>query len=156
MNQMKPKGNTVTDVANLFENQGGPSAKSLLVDVGDEFVGIVQGPAVKLQTKNYDDDQPAYWDDEKQNPKMAWAINLMVNGELRTLWAPIPSDVCVKFLAAVKATKSTNVAEGGKLRVKLVDTEAVKLKNGKKGNPKKIHEVEYTPPALDEDVPFDV
>jgi hypothetical protein len=143
-------------VANLFENQGGPSAKSLLVDVGDSFTGIVQGPAVKLQTKGYTTDQPAYWDEEKQNPKMAWAINLMVDGELRTLWAPIPSDVCVKFLKAVKATGSTNVAEGGKLTVKLVGTEPVTLKNGKKGNPKKLHEVTYIPPALDEDVPFDV
>lgn len=143
-------------VANLFENQGGPSAKSLLVDVGDEFEGVVQGPAVKLQTKNYDDDKPAFWDEEQKNPKMAWAINLMVNGELRTLWAPIPSDVCVKFLAAVKATGSTNVAEGGTLKVKLAATEPVKLKNGKKGNPKKIHEVTYTAPEVDEDVAFEV
>jgi hypothetical protein len=144
-------------VANLFENQGGPSAKSLLVEVGDEFTGIVQGPAVKLQTKNYDDDTPAYWDEEKKNPKMAWAINLMIGEELRTLWAPIPSDVCVKFLAAVKAQNATNVAEGGILTVKLAATEPVKLKNGKKGNPKKIHEVTYKAPALDEeDVPFSV
>jgi hypothetical protein len=143
-------------VANLFENQGGPSAKSLLENVGDEFTGIVQGPAVKLQTKDYITGEPAFWDEEKTSPKLAWAINLMIGEELRTLWAPIPSDVCVKFLAAVKEQKVTNVAEGGKLTVKLVGTEPVTLKNGRKGNPKKLHAVTYEAPALDEDVPFDV
>lgn len=144
----------MTEPENLFESQGGPSAKSLLTKVGDEFSGVVQGPAVKLQTKNYDDDTPAFWDEAKQNPKLAWAINLMVNGELRTLWAPIPSDVQQKFLAAVKVTGNKNVAEGGTLKVKFVGEESVKLKNGKKGNPKKIHEVVYTPPT--EEVPFDL
>jgi hypothetical protein len=157
---VKPKGNKVTEALDLFEKQGGPSAKTLLKKIGDSFTGKVLGPAVELQTKDFDTEEPAFWPakgNEEPKPKMAHVVNLDIDGETYSLWCPIPSDIDAKFLAAVKATKRKNVEEGGELTVKLTGEE--KRKDGKKGFPKKLHEVVYVPPVLDlsdEEVPFKV
>jgi hypothetical protein len=147
----------VTEQLDLFEKTGGPSAKTLLKAIGDEFTGTVQGPAVKLQTKDFDTEEPAYWPakgNQEPQPKMAHVVNLTVNGDTYSLWCPIPSDLNTKFLAAVKDAGARNVQEGGTLTVKFTGEE--KRGGGKKGYPKKLHEVTYTPPALDEDEPFEV
>jgi len=147
----------VTETLDLFEKQGGPSAKTLLKAVGDSFTGTVQGPAVKLQTKDFDTEEPAFWPakgNQEPQPKMAHVVNLDINGETYSLWCPIPSDLNSKFLAAVKEAGVRNVAEGGTLTVKFIGEEP--RQGGKKGYKKKLHEVTYSPPALDEDVPFDV
>jgi len=147
----------MTEALDLFEKQGGPSAKTLLKAVGDEFTGKVLGPAVKLQTKDFDTDEPAFWpakEGQQPQPKLAHVVNLEIDGETYSLWCPIPSDLNSKFLAAVKEEGVKNVAEGGTLTVKLTGTE--KRKGGKKGYDKKLHEVTYSAPGLEEDVPFKV
>jgi hypothetical protein len=139
----------------LFEKQGGPSAKTLLKAKGDSFTGKVLGSAVKLQTKDFDTEEPAFWPakgNQEPQPKMAYVVNLDIDGETYSLWLPIPSDINAKFLAAVKEAGARNVAEGGTLTVKLVGEE--KRKDGKKGFPKKLHEVTYVAPDLEE-TPFD-
>jgi hypothetical protein len=147
----------VTEQLDLFEKTGGPSAKTLLKAIGDEFTGKVLGPAVKLQTKDFDTEEPAFWPakgNQEPQPKMAHVVNLEIDGETYSLWCPIPSDLNSKFLAAVKAAGAKNVAEGGTLTVKFTGEE--KRKDGKKGFPKKLHDVTYSAPELEEDVPFKV
>ena len=150
----------MTEALDLFEKQGGPSAKTLLKKKGDEFTGKVLGPAVKLQTKDFDTEEPAFWpakEGQEPQPKLAHVVNLEIDGDVYSLWCPIPSDLNTKFLAAVKAAKVKNVEEGGELTVKLVGEEP--RANGKKGYPKKLHEVKYVAPVLDlsdEEVPFNV
>jgi hypothetical protein len=156
MTPSETKGNKMPEL-DLFEKQGGPSAKTLLKKIGDSFTGEVQGPAVELQTKDFDTEEPAFWPakgNEEPKPKLAHVINLTIDGETYSLWCPIPSDLDAKFLAAVKKSGNRNVAAGGKLTVKLVGEE--KRKDGKKGFPKKLHEVTYSAPDLEEDVPFKV
>lgn len=142
------KGNTVAD--DLFENEGGPSAKSLLKAKGDKFTGRVLGPAKKIQTKDFDTEEPAFWPakgNEEPKPKLAHVINLDINGEIRSLWCPIPSDLNAKLLDALRNAEVRNVEADGFLTVELVGEEP--RKGGKKGYAKKLHAVTYVKPAYD-------
>lgn len=81
---------------------------------------------IRLQTEQRDPDKP---DDDGVR-------TIYVKGQLKTA-----------VIAAMRGLDHNVPRKGGVMRVTLTGLEPVKLKNGKPGNDKKIHEVKYRAPA---------
>jgi hypothetical protein len=101
----------------------------------------------KIQGKEFGTENPATWPDGK--PKYSAVINGTVDGEPRSVWAQIPSDLFIKLRDAQKEL-GRSVRDGDVLHIRFVKEEPTK------GSPKKIYAVKIdagTPSAKAED-PF--
>lgn len=98
-----------------------PKAKAISwsdAPVGAEITGVVDGPANKVHQRDYDTSEPMYWDDEKQKPRYQAVVNLTVDGEVRSLWAPIPSSL-FSAISSAQSKAGVKIAKGGTLTVRV-------------------------------------
>lgn len=135
-------------------NAGAPSAK--FPTIGTTIAGTVLGAEI-MQQRDFDTDEPAWWDAAKTQPKNQLVITLRTaerdvanptdNGDRRLF-------VKGKMLAAVKkATASNRLAQGGELAV----TYSADLpKTNPKFNAPKDYTATYTPPPAGWTPPVDV
>jgi hypothetical protein len=131
---------------------GGEKTPSLSwkdVPVGTVFVCEIQEPAKLLQSRDFTTNEPAYWDDAKQNPVMSAVLNVQVMagphsvGEARSIWAQVPSNLFVALKEAQK-TAGAPFAPGGLLRLEFTGEKP----HEKKGfNPIKQYSAKYKPPV---------
>lgn len=98
-------------------------------------VQVTDGPK-KVQGKDFKTGDPAVWPDG--NPKYSAVINGTVDGEPRSVWAQIPSDLFAKLKDAQKAL-GRSVRDGDTLAIKFTGEEPGS------GNPKKVYAVRITP-----------
>lgn len=98
-------------------------------------VQVTDGPK-KVQGKDFKTGDPAVWPDG--NPKYSAVINGTVDGEPRSVWAQIPSDLFAKLKDAQKAI-GRSVRDGDTLAIKFTGEEPGS------GNPKKVYAVKITP-----------
>lgn len=115
--------------------------------VGTTYEGILQGPAEKVQGKEFGTDEPAVWrnKDGTTSPKYSAVLRLKLtdSGEERSLWAVIPSAMFAALKdAQTKAGKAFE--EGGKLSVRFTGTEPAS-RPGLAA--KKLYAAKYEPPA---------
>ena len=89
----------------------------------------------KIQGKEFGTENPATWPDGK--PKWSAVINGTVDGEPRSVWAQIPSDLFIKLRDAQKEL-GRSVRDGDTLSIKFVKEEPTK------GSPKKVYAVKIT------------
>ena len=78
----------------------------------------VSEPARKVQQRNFDTDEPDFWPPNKDGspgkPKYAAVYNgVDENGENRSLWAPIPSDLFAKLSKHEEAYRAKGAPIGG-------------------------------------------
>ena len=124
---------------------GGESVPSLSfkdLPVGTTYTGIVLEEPQVVQARDYETGQPAFWPDGNQ--KKTIVIRLEVDGEERSLWAPIPS----AMKTAIAEAKGTNLIEKGGILAVRFDSEVPNAKNPRL-NPQKIYKARYTPPVKD-------
>ena len=107
--------------------------------VGTKYTGIVTEATKLVQGRDYESGDPATWPDG--NPKMVAVIELIVDGEERSLWAKKPGDLFTRLQEAQKKAGS-RILPGGKLEVEFIGEEANKNPRLK---PTKLHRVTYTP-----------
>jgi hypothetical protein len=132
------------------------------VKVGGEFILRVTEPATLVQGRDYDTSQPAYWDEEKTQPKMCAVITgRVINGpnsvgEHRSVWAKKPSSLFVA-IAEAQAKAGVRIAKDGILHIKFAGE--TKHEN-KRFNAIKNYTAEYTAPdplssdEEDEETPY--
>jgi hypothetical protein len=102
-------------------------------------------PAKSLQSTDFETGEPAFWDAEKQRPKMAAVINVKVLegphsvGEDRSIWAQIPSNL---FMALKEAQSKAEArfAPGGLLQIRFAGT---KKHENPRFSPIKQYEAQY-------------
>lgn len=125
-----------------------PSAK--FGSKGARVAGRVVRDAVEVQQRDFDTNEPLFWEDGNKR------MQLVVTVDTGNIDPTIEDDdgeraIYVKgqMLAATKKalrkTRSKWINQGGYFAVTLIDEEP--LPKGKRGNPKKIYDVEYEPPA---------
>ena len=123
--------------------------------IGATITGTVEGPAAKVQAKDFETGEPAKWPDG--NPKYSAVVNFTVDGELRSLWAIIPSAL-FKALADAQSAAGKKFDKGGKLTVRYTGDKPNE-KNPRLA-PAKQFAAKYEPPtesdpwATDDEPPF--
>lgn len=98
-------------------------------------VQVTDGPK-RVQGKDFKTGDPAVWPDG--NPKYSAVINGTVDGEPRSIWAQIPSDLFAK-LKAGQQQLGRSVRDGDTIAIKFTGEEPGS------GNPKKVYAVKITP-----------
>ena len=82
-----------------FDRQSAPSVSFKNAPIGTKASGIVTKRAETIQQRDYDDrSKLLFWDDG--NPKLVAVLPLRVDGEAKSLWAPIPSGMFAAISAA--------------------------------------------------------
>ncbi|HEX6827106.1 MAG TPA: hypothetical protein VF077_12385 [Nitrospiraceae bacterium] len=126
-----------------------PSLSWKNLPVHSTFRLTVLERAKALQSVDFESQKPAFWDEEKTNPKMCAVLNVRVEegphsvGELRSIWAQIPSNLFVALRDAQKAA-GAKFDEHGTLHLRFVGEQP----HEKKGyNPIKQYAAKYTPPV---------
>lgn len=117
--------------------------------IGTVFVCRVLEPAKLLHSRDFETNEPAYWDLEKTQPKMSAVINVTILdgphsvGEDRSIWAQKPSQL---FQAIAQAQKEAGaqIGEGGVLRLKFAGETP---HENKRYSPIKNYLAKYEPPA---------
>ena len=122
--------------------------------VGATVKGEVLKEPEARQSRDFDDNSPAFWDEGKTDPRMEVTILLSTaerdpdvpddNGD-RLVVLPKGSARANAVKAAVKASKSSGIEVGGMLTLTYVK-DGVKQK-GAKGFPPKEYSATYTPPT---------
>lgn len=144
--------NTAYQSSNDDPFSGGSKTPSLSwkgVPVGSVFTLKVLEPAKLLQSRNFDTNQPDYWDPEKTQPKMSAVVNVHVVagphsvGEDRSIWAQKPSSLFVAIADAQRAAGAM-IAAGGTLHLKF-DSETPHTNT--RYNAIKNYLAKYEPPA---------
>lgn len=118
-------------------------------DVTDGAVYVIEVEEVTpgVQQRNYDTDEPDWWDAEKTQPKLATVVRGTVlegpkdTGELRALWVAKPSQLFSQLRDAQK--ESGVIKKGSKVSIKLVRREQVE---GKKFQ-RNVYAVKHEAPA---------
>ena len=138
-----------------FDYEKIPSLSWKGLPPGSTFVLEVLEAAKSLQTTNFESQEPAFWDKEKQRPKMAAVIHVRVAsgphsvGEERNIWATIPSNLFVAIREALKKA-DTKAAPGGVLSLRFTG----EIPHEKPHmNAIKQYQAKYDPPATAAD-PF--
>ena len=91
--------------------------------IGSTFVLQVLEPAKLLHSRNFETNQPDYWDEEKTQPKMSAVVNVRVLdgphsvGETRSVWAQKPSNLFMA-IAQAQTEAGARIAPGGILRLR--------------------------------------
>lgn len=100
----------------------------------------VTDAAKKIQGKKYGTDLPAVWEnkDGTTSPKYSAVINGTVDGEPRSIWATIPSELFAKIAAAQKDV-GRSIQPGDTVAIKFTGEEPTA------GEPKKLYAVKITP-----------
>jgi hypothetical protein len=102
----------------------------------------VTGPAELVQGRDYDNNEPLFWEDGQ--PQMCAVVPVVLpSGEARALWCKKPSSLFLAVATAQKKADAGPLSAGGVLRITYVGEE--KNKNPRK-NPRKIYTAQYTPP----------
>lgn len=106
----------------------------------------------KIQGKEFGTENPAVWrnKDGTTSPKYSAVINGTVDGEPRSIWATIPSDLFAKLKAA-QTELGRSVRDGDTIAIKLTGEEPTT------GSPKKVYAVKITagvPAAAKANDPF--
>lgn len=125
-----------------------PSVK--FPELGSEMDGIIVREPEDRQARDYDSGKPAFWDDEKTQPKMETVIILAIDGEEHALYAS--GRMAYAISAAIRDAGADDLAVGGRLWVKHHE---LGEKKGK-GKPPKLYQAKYAPPAPrdDDEPPF--
>lgn len=116
---------------------------------GTSYTGIVRSVPKEVQSRDYKTGDPATWPDG--NKKMSVVIEVEINGETRSLWAPRPSAM---FAACAEAQKKAGapISPGGTITV--VFTHEIP-NDDPKMNAAKQYTVTYVPPnAFADEPPF--
>lgn len=118
--------------------------------VGTTYTGVVTEAPKLIQSRDFNTGEPAFWPvtrpGEQPNPKMSVVINLEVEGEPRSLWAPKPSAM---FAALAEAQKKAGakIEPGATLSVRFTGekahTDPDKIR--KKLPPQKLYEAKLIP-----------
>lgn len=87
---------------------------------GTKIGGRVVGAPKLVQQRDFNTKQPAWWDAEKTQPKMAVVTDLDVNGQTMSLWAKKPSALFAAINKAMNETGGAAIAVGDTLIVELV------------------------------------
>lgn len=122
--------------------QKAPSLSFKDAPIGTTYKGIITQRAQLVQSRDFETQEPAVWPDG--NPKMSVVIQLEVDGEARSLWAPKPSGMFAALVAAQKEAGAGTMQEGGTLWVKFTGTQP-NAKNPRL-NEAKIYACKYLPP----------
>jgi hypothetical protein len=127
------------------DGEGAPSLSFKDAPVGTSYTGIITEAPKVVQARNFDDGKPAFYDDG--NPKKTIVTNLDVDGEPRSLWAPIPSALKTALIDAQKAAGvfETGFEVGGTLTVTLVGE---KPNENSRLNAQKLYAATYVPPKV--------
>lgn len=80
---------------------------------------VVEAPKL-VQQRDFNTKQPAWWDAEKTQPKMAVVTAVDVNGTTMSLWAKKPSDLFAAINKAMNDTGGSAISIGDSLFVELV------------------------------------
>ena len=122
-------------------------------DVGTVYTGVVtEGPKL-VQSRDFESGEPAFWPakpGETPNPKMSVVINLEVDGEERSLWAPKPSAMFAA-LAAAQKDAGARIATGGTLSIKYTGDKP--NEKNPRLNPQKLYAARYAAPDPFGDAP---
>lgn len=118
--------------------------------IGKRVAGRVVRDAVEVQQRDFESGDPLFWDDGNKRMQLVVTVDTGVidptiehdDGE-RAIY--VKGQMLAAVKAALKKTRSREIREGGFFAVTLVREEP--LPKGKRGNPKKIYEAEYEPPA---------
>lgn len=130
-----------------------PSLSWKALPVGTVFTCEVLEPAKLLQSRDYESNQPKFWDEAKTQPVMAAVINVRVTagphsvGEDRSIWAQKPSSLFVALADAQKAA-GVRIARGGVLQLRFA---AETPHTNPRNNPIKNYQARYTPPVASPD-----
>lgn len=117
--------------------------------VGSVFVLEVLEPATLVQSRNFDTNEPDYWDEAKTQPKMSAVVKVRVRsgphsvGEERSIWAQKPSSMFAA-IAHAQVQSGARLAPGGVLSVRF-DSETPH--ENKRFNAIKNYVAKYEPPA---------
>jgi hypothetical protein len=90
---------------------------------GSTFTLEIVEPAKSLQSRDFATGELAFWDAEKTRPVMSAVLNVQVldgphsPGELRSIWAQIPSNMFIALKDAQKEAQAP-FAPGGRLQVR--------------------------------------
>lgn len=126
-----------------------PSLSWKNLPVNATFRLTILEQAKALQSVDFETQKPAFWDEEKTKPKMCAVLNVRVEagphsvGELRSIWAQIPSNLFIALRDAQKAAE-TKFAEGGTLHLRFIGEEPHKRKDW---NAIKQYQARYIPPT---------
>lgn len=129
-----------------FADDKAPALSFKDMPVGTAYVGTVTGLPKPVQSREFETGLPAVWPDG--NPKMSVVINLDVDDEPRSLWAPKPSAMFAAIVAAQKAA-GVRITLGGTLTVTYSGDKP--NATNPRLNPAKQYTVVYVPPADDTD-----
>lgn len=121
-----------------------PSVK--FAELNDEFDGVITQPPEDRQARDFDTGKPAFWDDEKTQPKMETRIILQAQDGVeyamyasgRLAWA---------ISAAIGDAGASDLEVGGRLWVKHHELGERKGK----GKPPKLYKSKYAPPKPRDD-----
>lgn len=133
---------------------GGSKTPSLSwkgLPIGSAFTLQVLEPAKLLHSRNFETNEPDYWDVEKTQPKMSAVVNVRVVsgphsvGEERSVWAQKPSDLFAA-IATAQQTAGSKIATGGTLHLRF---HAETPHENKRFSAIKHYQAKYEPPAAD-------
>lgn len=133
---------------------GGSSRTSSLswkgVAIGAVFTCEVLEPAKLLHSRNFETNEPDYWDPPTNTqPKQSAVVNVRVLsgphsvGEERSIWAQKPSNLFVA-IAQAQQTAGAKIAPGGTLHLKFAGE--IPHEN-KRYSPIKQYQAKYEPPT---------
>lgn len=108
--------------------------------VGTTVVCVIDGTSKLVQARDFETGKPAYWNDG--NPKMTAVIDVLVDGEPRSVWAPVSSNIH-KAIGAAQKNAGHTMTPGGTLTLRFVGE---KPNDNPRLNPQKLYEARYTPP----------
>lgn len=134
-----------------------PSVSWRDVQVGQTVTMVVSGPAKKVQSRDFETGQPAYWDEARTQPKYSAVVNGTVDGEDRAIWAQIPSALFAA-IGKAQADAGAKIDAGGTLRIQRTEDKP-NAKNPRL-NPAKQFIAKYEPPkadpfgSSDDEIPF--
>lgn len=123
-----------------------PSLSFKDLPIGTTFRLVVDEPPKKVHKRDYQTGEPAYWTNKDGTKSEKWTVVTggHVDGEPRSVWADVPSQLFSAIAEAQKAA-GKRIAEGGVLVITLTER---RINPEKPRNaPQNIHAVTYTPPA---------
>jgi hypothetical protein len=124
------------------ESEGRPSVSFKDAPIGTVVVCTVESAPKMVQARHFETGQPDFWPDG--NPKQTAVVDVTVDGEERSLWAPKPSAMYKAITDAVKAA-GQQLAPGGKLSIRF---SGEKPNDNPRLNAQKLYQAHYEPPAV--------
>lgn len=132
---------TTAEIDPFLENgEKSPAISFKGAAIGTVITVKVTDSPKKIQGKEFGTDNPAVWRNKNgtTSPKYSAVINGTVDGEPRSIWATIPSDLFAKLKAAQQEI-GRSVRDGDTVAIKLIAEEPTS------GSPKKVYAVKITP-----------